>query len=83
MASPLICELHILQLFTWASCSAAPPFSSDFFLLIAFLDDAHKKLNVHLERDVAVVLDTGFFFFPFGLMWFIYVCIIFYILDDI
>lgn len=62
MASPLICEPHILQSFTWAPCSAAPPSSSNFFLLIALLDDAYKKLNVHLERDVAAVLVVGFFF---------------------
>lgn len=81
MASPLICELHKLQPFTWTPCSAAPPSSSNFFLLIAFLDDAYKKLNVHLQRDVAVVLVVGFFS-PFGLTRFIYVYI-FYILYDL
>lgn len=77
MASPLITEFHILQPLTWAPCSAAPPSSSNFFLLIALLDDAYKKLNIHLERDVAVVLVVGFFFFS-PLIWpGLYICIYF------
>lgn len=47
MVTPFTCELQILQPFTWAPPLLTPsPSSSNFFLPIALLENAYKKLNV-------------------------------------